>query len=457
MRLLYRSLAIILICMSASVSAAEDDLSDLRRRLAELEAEQAKSQETIKVLRSEVDALSSETRLRRLPLVEAHADAGDVAAPPSTSSPVGSTIFPELAHESQFLFKAQNGEFSLGIDGTLIGRYELNHRSDDGSGSSNTDQGFQMTGTRINFRGDIYDDFGYWVRFNADAFGDPSIDAALGFYRINEDMTLVAGQFPSLLNREQGIPADKLQVQESSPTNYTFDPFGYKGVMLAYHTPRMAYRGIIGDGYRSLNNSAFDQPSAKWAVAGQVLGLAVGGAEDWPRFDNFTSRPGSGDLAWLLNAAFHLQEGDSHDSFTESSDDLFLGMVESSLEGDGWNLYASGYYRRTNPSAGSRVEDYGFVLLGGVWVAKHLEIYSRFDMTIPDNDRPTQNDNFRTLTAGFNFYPIPHTENIKIGSELLYMFDSEADSIVDPNVFDSVRASPDDNQWVFRTQAALRW
>jgi hypothetical protein len=50
--------------------------------------------------------------------------------------------------------------------------------------------------------------------------------------RFNEDATLVVGQFPSLLNPDQGIPADKLQVQESSPTNYTFDPFGYQGVVV---------------------------------------------------------------------------------------------------------------------------------------------------------------------------------------------------------------------------------
>ena len=126
-----------------------------------------------------------------------------------------------MANESQFVLRSGDGKFSLGIDGTLIGRYEVNRRRDDGRGSSDTDQGFEITGTRINFKGELYDDFGYWVRFNADSFGDPIVDAALGYYRFNEDTTLVVGQFPSLLIREQGIPADRLQVAESSPTNYT--------------------------------------------------------------------------------------------------------------------------------------------------------------------------------------------------------------------------------------------
>jgi hypothetical protein len=249
-------------------------------------------------------------------------------------------------------------------------------------------------------------------------------------------------------------------VLESSPTNYVFDPFGFKGVMLGYHMPRVVFRGIINDGYRSFSNSAFDEASADWALAGQVVGMAVGDEGDWERFNNFTSRPGS-DFAWQLNGAFHVQEGTSHsgDPAGGGSDDLFLGIVESSMEGDGWNVYGSGYYRHTNPNAGgmSSVDDVGFVIQGGAWVADHFEVYTRFDMTIPDDDRPTQGDEFKTITTGFNFYPIPHTDNIKIGTEVMYMFDAEADSIVEPNTFSSVRASPDGGQWVIRTQAQILW
>jgi hypothetical protein len=458
-------LAILFIGMTASFSAAaQDDLDALLRRLADVEVEQAKSQETIKSLRSEIEVLRAKTKDEQqsveVPALENEIPANDEiqASLPVTPKVTGTTVFPELANESQFVLTSEDGDFSLGIDGTLIFRYEVNHREDDGTGSPDTDQGFQMTGTRINFKGKLYEDYGYWVRFNADDFGDPVIDAALGLYHFNDDTTLVVGQFPSTLTREQGIPADRLQVAESSPTNYTFDPFGYKGVMLEYNTPRMVYRGIVNDGYRSANNAFFDQPSAKWALAGQVSGMAVGGEDDWGRFNNFTSRPGS-DLAWLLNAAFHVQEGDTHGGIDETkSDDLFLGVVESSIEGDGWNLYGSGYYRYTDLSSeGISVEDIGFVLLGGTWVAKHFEVYSRYDITIPDNDRTIENDKFRTLTAGFNFYPKPHSDNIRVNAEILYMFDAEATSIVEPNVFSSVRSSPAGDQVVFRTSAVLRW
>ncbi len=456
MGVLFRSLVILFIGMSASVSGAQDDLDSLRRRLAEVEAQQAKSQETIEELRSLIGALGK----------DAEEDGGFVArlsqkAAPSVASapgPARRSMFPELADESQFVLKSEDEAFTFGIDGLIVARGEYSHLDDDGTGSSRSDQGFEMTGSRINFRGSVYSKFGYWARLQADEFGaDPFFDAFMGIWYVNENTTLVFGQFPSLLTRENGTPVDKLTAIEATPTNFTFSPFGFKGVMLGYHTPRLHFRAIINDGYRSSGNSYFEEPSANWAVAGQVLGMAVGDDDDWQRFNNFTSRPGS-DFAWLLNGSFFVQEGASNlDPDGKESDDLFLGIVESSMEGNGWNLYASGYYRRTDSSTeGFEVDDLGFVLMGGLWVSEHFEVYSRFDMTIPDDDRLLENDDFRTVTSGVNYYPLPHTDNIKISTDLVYMFDAEADSIVQPNVFSSVRAGSDD-QWVFRTGAQIRW
>jgi hypothetical protein len=469
MGVLVRSLAIILIFVTTTVSAAQVDIDALLRRLAEIEAEQARSQQTIKALRSEINTLRTQTedRLTEYTVQRgrslASSDSEAARIQPSEPPPAAllhRTTFPALANESRFIMQSDDGDFSLGIDGLIATRWEYNYRSDDGTGSSDSDQGWETIAARINFQGNVYDDFGYWIRFNGDEFGtDPFFDALMAMWYINDDTTLVVGQFPSTLTRDQGIPLDKLMVLESSPTNYTFDPFGFTGVMLGYHTPRLVFRGIINDGYRSFNNSAFDEASADWAFAGQVVGMAVGDEDDWDRFNNFTSRPGS-DFAWQLNVAFHVQEGTSHSGDPDStgSDDLFLGIFESSMEGNGWNVYGSGYYKDTDPSDGSiSTKDYGFVLQGGVWVARHFEAYSRFDMTIPDDDRLTDAGNFKTLTAGVNFYPKPHTDNLKWGAEVLYMFDPEADSIVEPNPFSSVRESPDGGQWVFRTQMQLLW
>ena len=201
MGVLYPLLAILFIGIAPSARAAmQDDLDALRRRLGEVEVEQAKSQATIEALRLEVEAKQAKSqatiealrseiaaldrateydRLADQPAQEIQDVVTDAPADtdlPSVASARESerrTINPELARESRFVFKSDDGDFSLGIDGTLIGRYELNHRKDDGTGHSDTDQGFQTTGTRINFQGTLYGDYGYWARINADEFGDP--------------------------------------------------------------------------------------------------------------------------------------------------------------------------------------------------------------------------------------------------------------------------------------------
>jgi hypothetical protein len=78
------------------------------------------------------------------------------------------------------------------------------------------------------------------------------------------------------------------------------------------------------------------------------------------------------------------------------------------------------------------------------------------EFDLADDDR-VDGENFKTMTSGVNFYPIPRTDNIKIGAEVLYMFDASANSIVDSNTFSSVRSSPDGGQVVFRLQAVMQW
>jgi len=496
---LFRSLAILFFGMLISVSAvAQDDLNDLRRRLADIEAEQAKSKKIIETLRSEINALHKKNNNNRLAgqpaeenrkvLSNVPAKDNRLAGQPdegtrkvSTQVPADSknqpiltstpgqkrAIFPVLSHERKFVLETEDKAFSFEIDGMVAGRHEYNYRKDDGTGFSDGDQGFELVAARINFQGKVFKDFGYWTRISADEFGaNPVFDAIVGYWKPTENLTIVAGQFPSLLTRENSIPLDKLQSNEATPTNFTLAPLGYKGVMVGYHTPGMIFRGIINDGYRSLNNIAFDEASADWAFAGQVETMLVGDEKDWARFNNFTSRPGS-DFAWKLNTAFHVQGGKSPTLVKRGSDNLYLGIVESSMEGDGWNFYSSGYYRHTDMrDTGMSVADLGFVLQGAAWVpkslageliAKHFEVSSRFDMTIPDKDRPTQGKVFKTFTTGINFYPIPRTDNIRLSTDFVYMFDAEARSIVMPNTFDSVQASPAGDQFVIRSQAHLRW
>lgn len=451
----YQLLPAILAGVSLFCAAAEQsEMEALLQRLAEVEAQQAKTQKVIDELRTRIEAAGVEVP-GKTPEQDIYVMSEQAVVPQEPSSePVDGLpprrMFPQLDNESRFVLRTEDDEFEFGIDGLLVGRAEYNYRSDDGTGSSEHDSGFETTGTRINFRGHVYRDYGYWARLQADEFGgDPVFDTLAGIYNFNDQTIMAVGQFANLLTREQGLAVEKIQAVEASPTNSVFDPFAFKGVILGHHTSRFIFRGILNDGYRSFANGfdEIDGPSADWAFAGQVVGMAIGDDNEWQRFNNITSRPGS-DFAWQLDAAFHAQGGP----------DIYLGIVQSSLEGDGWNIYTSGYYRDTDEEFdGVGGEDLGFVFQGGMWTSRHTEVYTRYDITRPDSDRPLEGDSFRTVTAGINYYPRPATDSIKFQGEVLYMFDPEAESLVQPDTLTSVRASPDGGQFVFRTQAQLRW
>jgi hypothetical protein len=449
------SLAFFVVFFSFTTPANAEEQSEIeavRARLAEVEAEQTRTQALVEDLlkrleTAEANPAAAPSGYLVTEKVISPIEQADVAA----RGPEKSALFPMLADESRFTLRSADGDFEFGVDGLLVGRAEYNYRSDDGSGNSRHVSGFQTTGTRINFRGHVHGDYGYWARLQADEFGaDPIFDALAGIYKFNDDTIMAFGQFPNVLTREQGLAVEKIQAVEASPTNVVFDPFAFKGAILGYHMPRMIVRGIVNDGYRSFANGIDNRPegpSSDWAFAGQVVGMAIGDESDWDRFNNLTSRRGS-DLAWQVDGAFHAQGGP----------DIYLGIVQSSLEGDGWNLYTAGYYRDTDEEfdeVGGK--DLGLVVQGGFWTSKRTEVYGRYDLTRPDSDRPVEGDSFRTITAGLNFYLKPHSDSIKLQGELMYMMDPESESLVQPDTLTSVRASPDGGQFVFRTQAQLRW
>jgi len=414
-----------------------DDGLTWESRIAELEAEVARLSGEGWQLRS----LMADSMFRR---------GGSSGAGPNNRA-----IFPNLTIDSRFVLETEDRDFKLQLDGMVVFRYEVNHQSDDGTGTSGDQHRFNRTGTRVNFRGHVYRDFSYWFRLNFDedlAF----TDTAVVIYHLNEDVNLAFGQFPAIWLREGATTADLLQTVEASATNTVFDPTAYQGVMLGVHLDKLLLRGLVSDGVFSISDVFNNPTEADYGLGGQVGWMLVGDEDDYTRFANFTSRPGS-DFAMLLDASFNWQQGSRNIDPTGLKSDLLLAVAQASLEGDGWNLYSGFMYRYTDPSSdGFRAEDYGFVLQGGAWLCEHFEGYSRFDMTIPDKDRPTEGNDFRTFTTGLIYYPFPESDNIKLTTEFLYMPDAESDSIVEPNRFSSVTPAAGAQRTV-RVQALLRW
>ena len=150
---------------------------------------------------------------------------------------------------------------------------------------------------------------------------------------------------------------------------------------------------------------------------------------------------------------------------------MFYAAADAQAVGPGWNVlgqlafthteYGEGFGFQT----GQSYDDLGFVVQGGVYASRHLQVFLRYDQSIPDG-KPrdptldpfsggTGTNDFRTLTSGFSYYLIPGNTLGRLTVDLQYMFDAQTTSLVAP-VFNSGVFESTGSQWSFRLQWVAR-
>jgi len=135
-----------------------------------------------------------------------------------------------------------------------------------------------------------------------------------------------------------------------------------------------------------------------------------------------------------------------------------LGAIaELSLEGNGWSLFGAFHYIRNTflRTGDEHFDDFGVIVQGSVYLTDRIEPYARFDAVLADPDRPERNGDFRSVTAGVNYYPFPGSNAVKASMDVMYMLDDEADALVSPSSNTGVQASTGDDQLAFRVQVTL--
>lgn len=360
-------------------------------------------------------------------------------------------------HDGGFFMKSRDDAFRISPGGLLQFRYTYNHRKDAGD-----EYGFSMSRARLWLSGHVYDNISFYVRgqfsgaVKLDAFEDSRdtgglvLDRAWVGFELTESLSLRLGQQVSELTREnEHSPQSQLGVA-SSPTDSVFGLGGFLGAQLHARGERMRAWLTFSNGARVVRTDFDDPRNADYALTAKVDYKFAGA---WNQFSNFTSRRGS-EFAAMFGAGVHWEQGaDVGTPATEA--DLLMAVAELSFEGNGWNAYAAVNYAYNDIRTTSFGSDLGFVLQGGAFVSENVELYGRFDMVIPNGDRPVENDVFRTWTCGFNYFPISGTLAAKFSADLTYFFDAEATSIVGPSTNTSVLASADGDQFAIRVQFSL--
>lgn len=334
-------------------------------------------------------------------------------------------------HDGKFFLADESGAFRLNIGGQLQFRYNLNFRNDDGAATSDDfESGFNQPRTRIWFDGTAHD-AKLFYRVMADAGtagggGDFRLqDAWIGynFDAPGSGWTLRAGQGITAFMREWYMGDTKLHTPERSLQSLVFGQARSQFIDLKYQSEDMRLIGTFSDGFRSIN-SEFNADPADWALTGRAEWKFAG---EWKQLvDEYRSARGS-DYAGALGGAVHFEQGPNRAAALDEQD-LFAWTADLLTNGDGWNIMLAGVGYHAQDEAGitgADFDDFGGLIQGGYHVTDDIELIARFDAIFPDDDRDA-NDNFNTVTGGFNYYLYGQAAKFQLA--VLWFLDDTADT-----------------------------
>jgi hypothetical protein len=341
--------------------------------------------------------------------------------------------------------------FSVNVHGFVTFRYNWNHRDDDDLEDKDT-VGFQSAYTKIQIGGNIISEaWTYGIQFKfSESDGSSVLDDAWGNYAAEEGWNIKWGQFKLPLLREELVSDTAQLAANRSVTNSVFSQSRSQGVQLSREMDQARVFFAFSDGLATRNTDYTSASEADWAFTGRVEWKWAG---EWKQAKDFTSFQNS-NFFGMIGGAAHYQSGG--DTFATADTTVFQGTVDLSLEGNGWNAFAAGIYRHLDPNPGDSLADWGFIAQGGVFLAPQWELFGRYDLVVPDDDR-TADDNFSTITIGVNHYFVPESHAAKFTANVLWFLDTQADSgeIVRPSTLTGLLASDEDSQWALQLQMQL--
>lgn len=379
----------------------------------------------------------------------------------------------DAGHDEKGFYIGDGDNFRLNVGGQVQFRYNMNFRDEDSAPDANDEftHGFQARRTKLEFWGNVinpnlhYKVVGAFNRGDSDTDvsdgtgtvgsfssggGDFVLEDAWVAYDFNENLTMTWGQFKVPFNREEMVSSKYQLAADRSTMNETFNADRTQGVSLEWHNDNFRIIGAFTDGYRAANSDFDSSSEADYALTGRIEYNTIG---SWSRFKDFTSWRTAENNALLFGGSVHWQDGGETGGTVDS--ELFGLSADVSFEGKGWNLFGSVIWTDVEPEGTDGTDDWGFNIQGGVFVTNKDEIFARWDMLFPDNDR-TGDDDFTTITFGWNHYFVEESHAAKLTVDLLWYLDATSDTdIVSPSTGINLLPSDDDDQWGIRAQFQL--
>ncbi len=343
---------------------------------------------------------------------------------------------PGAGHDDGGFFLAADG-FRLNVKGQIQFRYFVNVRDD--SNSDDFQPGFQTRRTKLDFEGEVHDDWFYRVRVSFDrADGAGKVDYAYAGYNFGNGWKVQWGQFKLPLLREELVSDSKQLAVERSIVNGIFTQDYSQGVMVQYEQEAWRVAAAFSDGLFS-SNTDFTADPADYAFTGRFEYRFGGGG--WKAWEDFTSKKGD-PFGAMVGGAVHFEDTQNTGAATDVDTSTLRYTADASLKVDGWNAYGAFVGTHENirgpVSAGnphSEFDDFGAIIQGGYRFTEKDELFARWEAVFADPDRGTAVHDFHFLTVGMNHYFAGHA--IKATADVVYSFNKTA-----PNLTGIVASSP---------------
>ncbi len=374
-------------------------------------------------------------------------------------------------YDGKFFLASPDGAFRLNVSGQMQFRYIANFR-DEATGATldEFESGFQNRRMKLQFDGTAWNDWFYRLQFEFGRNnGTATLQDAYFGYNFDNGLKIRAGQFKLPFLREELVSSRYQLVIDRSYANEIYNQDRSQGIELSYQAEHWRVAGAFSDGIGlgpmllpvavGTDNTDFNNPAeSDWALTGRFEYLGSG---NWDQFKYFSSPRGSEGIAWMLGAAANWQGGAPGSTPADrDTGNMFGWTVDASLLGNGWNAFAAftGRHGDADFFGGSSVDEYGFVVQGGVFVTEDIEPYVRWDAIIPDGSAAAD-DMFNVITFGGNYYI--HGQAAKFSLDCQYFIDDGADSTVGnvsplpSNTGIGYLGGPTDSEFVIRAQFQL--
>lgn len=354
-----------------------------------------------------------------------------------------------------FFLSSADGNYLLRIGGQIQARYVYNWQDDEGSADTNR-SGFEMRRAKLILTGNVFDpSWSFDVQLAADrSSGVVTLEDAGWIQKdFGNGLKFRVGQQKSPFLREEVLSSRVLFAVERSLLNAFFTAGTVHGAQLSYEADRWRLYGQFNDGNRSAN-TAWSVEDTEYSFAGRAEFLAIGEKfSDNAHYTGFRGTP----TGLLIGGAFtysdqeygtgsNLPPPDFNNNETKT-----LGLTaDATLLGNGWSVAGVVVYRNLDPQTGGDLDQVGFLIRGGFFIADDWELFGQYEWA--DSDI-TGVEELSVLTIGVNKYWDKH--NLKWQSDIGFGL-NEVESVF---ASDSTgwRTDPagDEGQAVFRTQIQL--